>query len=71
MTKKEFAKLGQALKHELPIFTVHGSVMFIMPVNKLLRGLSFEGSSFNKTSVYVNRFVMPLCIPHEYNTQLW
>lgn len=63
MTTKEFISLEKSLLPELPGFAIKRTVMFIPPVERLLRGISFEGSSFDKTSFYVNTFMMPLCRP--------
>ena len=63
MTTKEFIALEKSLLPDLPDFAVKGPLMFIPPAERLLRGISFEGSSFDKTSFYVTVFVMPLCIP--------
>jgi hypothetical protein len=37
--------------------------MFVSPVKHVLRGISFEGSSFDKESFYATVFVLPLCVP--------
>jgi hypothetical protein len=66
MTKKEFVALEKNLLPNLPGFSIRGSLMFLPPVKETLRGFSFEGSSFDKTSFYVNMFVLPLCVPTEY-----
>ncbi len=63
MTTKEFVSLEKSLLPELPGFAVKGPLMFIPSAEGLLRGISFEGSSFDKTSFYVTVFVMPLCAP--------
>jgi len=66
MTTKEFVSLEKNLLTELPGFAIKGPLMFIPPAKRLLRGISFEGSSFDKTSFYVAMFVMPLCVPTSY-----
>ena len=63
MTTKEFVSLEKRLLPELPGFAIKGPLMLIRPVECMLRGISFEGSSFDKTSFYVTMFVMPLCVP--------
>lgn len=65
MTTKEFVSLEKGLLPKLPGFAIKGPLMLIPPVVSLLRGISFEGSS-DKTSFYVNVFVMPLCVPTNY-----
>ncbi len=68
MTKKDFVKLGQALANELPVFTVNGPILFIAPATRVVRGLSFDGSSFSRTSLYVDIFAMPLCVLQKHIT---
>jgi hypothetical protein len=63
MTNKQFVALEKELLSSLPGFSIRGSLMFLPPVEELLRGFSFEGSSFDKTSFYVSVFVLPLCVP--------
>lgn len=63
MTTREFVSIEKSLLAELPGYAIKGSLMFIPPVESLLRGLSFEGSSFDRASFYVTAFVMPLCVP--------
>lgn len=66
MTNKQFVALEKELLSSLPGFSIRGSLMFLPPVEELVRGFSFEGSSFDKTSFYVSVFVLPLCVPTEY-----
>jgi hypothetical protein len=66
VTRKEFVALEKALLPELPGFAIKGSLMLMPPVQRLLRGVSFEGSSFDKTTFYATVFVMPLCVPTNY-----
>ena len=66
MKRVEFVALEEKLLTVLPGFTVKGSLVFVPPAQTILRGISFEGSSFDKTSFYVNFFVMPLCVPTEH-----
>lgn len=40
--------------------------MFQRPLEQTLRGFSFEGSAFDKTSFYVTAFFMALCIPRKH-----
>ena len=63
MTTKEFILLEKSLLSELPVFAIKGRLMFIPHTELILRGISFEGSSFDKTSFYASMFVMPLCVP--------
>lgn len=66
VTKKEFVALENKLLPYLPGFSIRGTLMFLPPVKETVRGFSFEGSGFNKTSFYVNVFVLPLCVPTEH-----
>jgi hypothetical protein len=63
MTTKEFVALGKSLLPKLPGFAVKGSLMFIPPVECVLRGIHFDGSSFDKRSFSVTTFALPLCVP--------
>jgi hypothetical protein len=63
MTTKEFVALGKSLLPELPGFAVKRSLMFIPPVKCVLRGINFDGSSFDKRSFSVTAFALPLCVP--------
>jgi hypothetical protein len=63
MTNKQLIAIVKSILPELPGFAIKGPLMFIPPVEGVLCGLSFEGSSFDKTSIYVDIFVMPLCVP--------
>ncbi len=66
MRTKEFVSLERQLLSELAGFSIKGPLMFIAPVTSLLRGISFEPSAFDKTSFYVDKFIMPLCVPTRY-----
>ena len=66
MTTKEFISLEKSLLQDLEGFSIKGSLMFRSPVGRILQGVSFEGSSFDKTSFYVNVFAMPLCVPADH-----
>jgi hypothetical protein len=66
MTTKEFVALEKNLLPHLPGFSIRAPLMFLPPVRETLRGINFEGSSFDKTSFYVTVFVLPLCVPTEH-----
>jgi len=63
VTRKEFIALEKALLPDLPGFAIKGPLMLIPPARQLLRGIHFDGSSFDKTSFYANALIMPLCVP--------
>jgi hypothetical protein len=63
MTNKDFAGLGKQLLPNLTGFSVKGPMTFVCPVKNALRGLCFEGSSFDRESFYVWTFFLPLFVP--------
>jgi len=63
MKTKEFVSLAKQLSPDLHGFAINGPLMFIRPVNRVLRGLYFEGSSFDAKSFYLWAFFLPLCVP--------
>jgi hypothetical protein len=71
VTRKEFVALEKMLLPELPGFAIKGPLMLIPPARWLLRGIHFEGSSFDKTSFYANVFIMPLCVPTDHLSLLF
>jgi hypothetical protein len=66
MTTNKFVSLEKQLLPDLSGFAIKGRLMFMPPVESVLRGIHFEGSAFDKTSFSVTVFVMPLCVPTEY-----
>jgi hypothetical protein len=66
MTTKQFVTLEKSLLPEFAGFAIKGKLMFIPPARHILRGINFEGSDFSKTSFFVTRFVIPLCVPTKY-----
>jgi hypothetical protein len=66
MKTNEFIRLERQLLRYLPNFSFTGGLMFLPPVRPVLRGISFEGSSFDKTSFSVTVFVLPLCVPADH-----
>lgn len=66
MNTREFVAIGNRLLKALPGFTIKGPLMFLAPVTTLLRGISFEPSAFDDKSFYVDKFVMPLCVPTQH-----
>jgi hypothetical protein len=63
MKAKEFAAIGNALTADLPQAVVRGPMTFLVPVGNTLRGLHFEGSSFDADSFYIWWFFLPLFVP--------
>jgi hypothetical protein len=67
MKKNDFVALGKRLLPNLPSdFVLEGSLLLIRPVKSVLRGIHFEGSSFDKTSFYAHAFILPLCVPTKF-----
>ena len=66
MKTRKFVDLERRLAMDFPDFAIKGTLMFLSPPIRLLRGLCFEGSSFDKNSFYVNFFVLPLCRPTDH-----
>jgi hypothetical protein len=63
MKSKEFASLARKLLPQCPRMIVHGTMLVMPPIEPVLRGLCFEGSSFDAKSFYVWAFWMPLYVP--------
>ena len=71
MRTSEFDKLArEQLRTLLPDFTLATGLVFEVPIADLLRGLSFQGSSYDQTSFYLVAFVQPLYIPRRGRTDL-
>lgn len=66
MKKSDFTKIGKQLLDMLPRYTVKGDLVYVFAEHRLLGGMSFEGSSFNKETFFVNYFVMPLAKPTQF-----
>lgn len=47
MKTKDFAALGRRLLPALPGFRVEGDMIFMHPIAHILRGICFDGSSFD------------------------
>ncbi|PCI30224.1 hypothetical protein COB55_00385 [Candidatus Wolfebacteria bacterium] len=57
--------VNRIIEELVPNFTQKG-LLIVSPISDgILRGFSFEGSSFNKESFYVDVFVQPLYVPGE------
>ena len=63
MKTKDFVKLEEQLVEGLPSCSISGSTIVLCPVTQVLRGLSFEGSSFDSKRFFVWFFCLPLCVP--------
>jgi hypothetical protein len=58
---KQIRLLQEAVVRAVPHFSIVGKLMAIRPVEDILRGIHFEGSSFDNDSFYAHMFIMPLC----------
>ena len=65
MRYRDFEALGKGLLPYLPGFVAKGPLTFASPIGVTLRGLCFEGSSFDASSFYIWVFFMPLCVPSD------
>lgn len=63
MKTKDFAALGKILLPKMPGFASKGMLIFAHPIGHVIRGIHFEGSSFDQKSIYANVFFQPLCVP--------
>jgi hypothetical protein len=63
MKNKDFMALAKRLLPMLPEFAVKGPMVVKLPVASILRGIHFEGSSFDTNSFYVWVFLLPLFVP--------
>ena len=55
--------MGRRLIPDLPGFTVKGQMIFIQPVAHTLRGICFDGSTFDPNLFFLQVFVQPLFVP--------
>lgn len=62
MTKSELGKVAKQLATHFPSFRVKGSLLFLTPIGRTLRGLALERSS-SRSGFYVWAFFQPLCVP--------
>ena len=66
MRTSEFNSLARKqLRPLLPKYEVAAGLLFEAPIADLLRGLTFQGSSFDRTSFYLVAFVQPLYVPSD------
>jgi hypothetical protein len=63
MMTNDIIRLEKQLLRHLSGFALKGSLMFMPPIRPVLRGIVFEGSSFDKTSFSATAFMLPLCVP--------
>jgi hypothetical protein len=66
MKTSEFDKLArEQLRPLLPGFEAAKGLLFEAPIEDLLRGFTFQGSSYDRTSFYLVAFVQPLYVPSD------
>jgi len=68
MKKKDFEALGKRLITRMPGYECKGSLIFVAPIGSILRGIGFEGSSFDKNNFFVWAFAQPMYVLQEYFT---
>jgi len=66
LTTKQFLEMQEKLLSTLPGFALGKRLIYSQCPKYVLRGLSFQGSSFNKKSFYVTVFAMALYVPSEH-----
>jgi len=66
MKNSDFVRIGKQLLPRMPGYDVKGPMIFRRPIDHVLQGLCFEGSSFDNKSFYVWAFILPLFIPVKY-----
>lgn len=64
MTKKEFQEIGKSLLRDLPGFALNGQLVFICPIDAILRAFFFA-RSIDPRGFYVEVFFQPLFVPVE------
>lgn len=66
MKKMEILRIQKELLHDFSEFRICNGLMLLPIVDGLLRGVIFEGSSFDKYSFRITAFVQPLFVPSRY-----
>jgi hypothetical protein len=56
-------RIAAAIRRELPLFQVKGSLLFVAPVGEVLRGVVLTSSGFDKMGFNVDWLVQPLHVP--------
>lgn len=64
MKKKELESIGKRLFPDLLEIAVKGDLLFMRPIEHVLRGICFDGS-IDPRSFYVEVFVQPLFVPSQ------
>jgi hypothetical protein len=69
MQKREVQRLFKTyIQPEFPQFYIQGHLLYLKPVDYLLRGICFESSGYGKNHFNIYVFVQPTFIPRDY---LW
>jgi hypothetical protein len=63
MKNAEFKAIEKRLAADLPGFSFKGRLMFLAPIQSVLRGFCFESSGFAKEAFYFWMFFQPLFVP--------
>jgi hypothetical protein len=65
MKSRDLERLGKRLLTYLPGFAVKGKLLYLPPVDKVLRGVFFAGS-IDPMSFYAEVVLLPLCVPTQH-----
>ena len=63
MRTSEFKEIQQRLAPHFPEFAIRGKMMFLTPVESVLRGFHFETSGFTRGVFYLWAYFLPLFVP--------
>lgn len=66
MRNQDFARIHSLILPMLVGFKSHKSLMFLSPVDSVLRAIDFDPSGWDESAFYVEVFIMPLYVPHDY-----
>ncbi len=58
-----FVRLERQLIESMPGWAISGPMIVMCPLERVLRGVAFEGSSFDAKTFFVWFFFLPLCVP--------
>src|SRR5467141_254392 len=63
MKTTDFVGLERQLIQSMPGWAISGPMIVMCPSERVLRGIAFEGSSFDAKTFFVWFFFLPLCVP--------
>jgi hypothetical protein len=71
MKKRQFESLCKQLLPHLPGFSCKGWLLFMKPINHILRGFCCDDSGLDSTKFAVTTFCLPLYVPTDHITFLF